>query len=151
MDNMLRGLLPEEMLTDHLGMDLQHEEVFSRIEYLRNSETEDDAFLISALSSLLTYLAEHFAMEERLAAEGGVEFSAHAQDHAQNLQLFHKALAEVERGSMAPRMFLRYIDYWFEHHINAFDRPFAHRLLACSDTPWKMAPGELAEPRRLSA
>jgi len=151
MDNMLRGLLPEEMLTDHLGMDLQHEEIFSRIEYLRNSETDDDALLIPALSSLLTYLAEHFAMEEQLAAEGGVEFSTHARDHAENLRLFHKALGEVKRGSMPPRMFLRYIDYWFEHHINMLDRPFAQHLVGRSDSPWGRVSGGLAEPPRLSA
>jgi hemerythrin len=151
MDNMLRGLLPEEMLTDHLGMDLQHEEIFSRIEFLRSSEIEEDAFLIPALSSLLAYLADHFAMEAQLAAERGVEFSAHARDHAQNMRLFNKALNEVTQGSMPPHMFLRYVDYWFEHHINAFDRPFAHCLLACSGTPWQVASSELAEPQRLSA
>jgi hemerythrin-like metal-binding protein len=144
MDNMLRGLLPEEMLTDHRGMDLQHEEIFSRIEFLRNSEIEDDASLIPALSSLLAYLAEHFAMEQQLAAESGLEFSAHAQDHSQNMHLFNKALSEVAQGTMPPRVFLRYVDYWFEHHINTFDRGFAHQLLACSDSPLKVAPEDLA-------
>lgn len=124
----LRGLLPEEMMTDHLEMDIQHEEVFARIEFLRSGDMEADGRFIGHLSSLLDYLAEHFAMEEQLAAAAGLEFSGHAKTHAQNLRLLHKGMDEVKRGSMEPRSFLRFLDYWFEHHINEFDKPFARRL-----------------------
>lgn len=132
MEKSLRGLLPEEMLTDHLGMDIQHEEIFARIESLRNSDMEADACFIEQLSCLLDYLAEHFATEEQLATAAGIEFSGHAKTHAQNLRLLHKAMDEVKRGSMESRSFLRFLDYWFEHHINEFDKPFARRLLIIS-------------------
>jgi hemerythrin-like metal-binding protein len=146
MNTTLRGLLPEEMLTDHLGMDMQHEEIFSRIEYLRNVGVEEDrrdGCLTETLSALLAYIATHFSMEEQLAAEAGLEFSIHAQEHARNLQLLNKALGEVAQGSMAPRQFLRYIDYWFEHHINEFDRPFAQCLQVRSGSTHKMTESTL--------
>lgn len=132
MENSLRGLLPEEMLTDHLGMDIQHEEIFSRIESLRNADMEGGSRVIDDLSALLAFLTEHFAMEEELAAAAGLEFSVHTKSHAQNLRLFNKAMDEVKRGVMESRSFLRYLDYWFEHHINEFDRPFARRLQSVS-------------------
>lgn len=130
MEKKLRGLLPEEMLTDHIDLDIQHEEVFWRIELLRNEELEEGGRFIEHLASLLQYLEEHFATEERLAAEAGLEFSAHTQNHVQNLHLLSKAMEEVKRSNMDSNSFLRYIDYWFEHHINEFDKPFARRLLA---------------------
>lgn len=148
MEKRLRGLLPEEMLTDHLGMDLEHEEIFSRIEFLRSEDLEADSRFIEHLASLLNYLAEHFAGEERLAAEARLEFSAHAKNHAQNLHLLNKAMEEVRRGSMDVRSFLRYADYWFEHHINEFDRPFARRLQALPDILPKSSHGD---PLRMSA
>ena len=137
MDSTLRGLLPDEMLTDHLDMDIQHEEIFSRIEYLRNVGEEEDERLVEPLSALLAYLGAHFLMEEQLATEAGLEFSMHKQQHARNLHLLNKALGEVAQGSMAPSLFLRYIDYWFEHHINEFDRPFAQRLQTRSSAVYK--------------
>lgn len=132
MEQGLRGLLPEEMLTDHLDMDLEHEEIFARIEALRREDQEVDSDFIRQLSDLLAFLAEHFVMEERLAAEARLEFSAHTQSHAQNLHLLKKAVEEIKRGGMDVSSFLRYADYWFEHHINEFDKPFARRLQAHS-------------------
>lgn len=134
MEKSLRGLLPEEMLTDHLGIDIQHEEIFARIESLRNGDMEAAGHFINQLSGLLDYLAAHFAQEEQLAAAAGLEFSGHAKTHAQNLRLLHKGMDEVKRGSMEACSFLRFLDYWFEHHINEFDKPFARRLQIVSGT-----------------
>lgn len=147
MENSLRGLLPDEMLTDHFAMDVQHEEIFARIESLRNGDMEADSCFAEHLGNLLGYLAEHFAAEEHLASAAGLEFSGHAKTHAQNLRLFQKAMAEVEDGSMEPRSFLRFLDYWFEHHINEFDKPFARRLLIVSAS----SRGAVRDEVRLSA
>lgn len=147
MEKSLRGLLPEEMLTDHLGMDIQHEEIFARIEALRNGDMEVDGHFIEQLSSLLDYLAGHFATEAQLAVAAGLEFSGHAKTHAQNLRLLRKGMDEVKRGSIESRSFLRFLDYWFEHHINEFDKPFARRLLVVQSLPGMATGGAL----RLSA
>ncbi|MCP5268695.1 MAG: hemerythrin family protein [Zoogloeaceae bacterium] len=128
MENSLSGLLPDEMLTDHIGIDVQHEEIFSRIEHLRSADLESNSEFVGSIVELLDYLALHFVTEERLAESAGIDFSAHADTHNQNLRLLNKALEEVKAGKMASRSFVRFIDHWFEHHINEFDKPFAEAL-----------------------
>lgn len=128
MEQTLRGLLPEELQTDCFPMDAQHEEIFSRIEALRNDELAAMPAFIDRIADLLAYLDGHFATEARIAAEAGLDFTVHAQTHVHNFRLLNKAMNEVKRGSMEPRSFVRYIDYWFEHHINEFDKPFARSL-----------------------
>ncbi|MBK9447690.1 MAG: hypothetical protein IPO00_17265, partial [Betaproteobacteria bacterium] len=100
-------LLPDEMLTDHLGMDIQHEEIFSRIEYLPCWRREDESVWLSRCLPCWRYLGAHFLMEGQLPPEAGLEFSMHKRQHARNLHLLNKALGEVAQGSMAPSLFLR--------------------------------------------
>ncbi len=133
METSLRGILPEGMLTENTGIDSQHEEIFSRIQSLQHEDLEASDRFVGRMGDLLNYLAEHFVMEERLAAEADIVFLVHGQSHARNLRLLNKAMEEVKSGRMEPRVFLRYIDYWFEQHINEFDKPFARALQARSD------------------
>jgi hemerythrin-like metal-binding protein len=132
MEKTLRGILPDEMLTDYEGIDVEHEEIFSRITALRSAGPEAGSGFIGELTDLVRYLADHFAMEERLAAEAGFDIAAHARSHAENLHLFNKALSEAGNSGMQANMqayaLLRYIEYWFEHHINEFDKSLARRL-----------------------
>ncbi len=44
-------------------------------------------------------------MEEQLAAEAGIVFLGHGQNHVQNLRLLNEALEEVKGGRMEPRFF----------------------------------------------
>lgn len=141
MENFLSGLLPDEMLTDHLGIDVQHEEIFTRIERLRAADLEGSTDFIDSIVELLDYLALHFVTEERLAEAAGIDFSAHAETHNQNLRLLNKALQEVRRGAMAPRSFVRFVDHWFEHHINEFDKPFVTSLLRRGEAVKRAAAG----------
>lgn len=57
------------------------------------------------MKDLLNDPAEHFAMEEQLAAEAGIVFLGHGQNHVQNLRLLNEALEEVKGGRMEPRFF----------------------------------------------
>lgn len=128
MGSSLRGILPEGMQTKNDEMDAEHEEIFSRIQSLQKEDLEASDRFVGRMADLLSYLAKHFENEEQLAAEAGVVFFLHGQNHAQNLRLFNKAIEEVRAGRMEPRVFLRYVDYWFEQHINEFDKPFARAV-----------------------
>lgn len=141
MEKNLRGILPEGMLTDNFSIDTEHEEIFSRIQRLQREDLETEDRFFGQMTDLLTCLADHFATEEQLAADAGVVFFVHGQNHAQNLRLFTKAIDEVKGGRMEPRIFLRYIDYWFEQHISEFDKPFVRQLQTRADSARKAEDG----------
>lgn len=75
----------------------------------------------------------HFATEERIAQEAGLEFSLHTQTHRDNLRVIGRALSEVKQGARDVRSFLRYAEFWFERHIVQDDQPFAAKLRAISN------------------
>lgn len=122
------GLLPESLVIDLPEVDAQHEEVFIRVESLKNACFEIDYDPVGDFESLLTYFAQHFATEERIAQQNGLEFSEHIKTHQKSLRVLNKALDEVRTGERDPYTFLRYIELWFERHINDLDKPFAASL-----------------------
>ena len=142
MEKTLRGILPDGMLTNSLSIDSEHEEIFSRIQLLQREDLEAGDRFVGQMTDLLTCLADHFATEEKLAADAGVVFFLHGQNHAQNLRLLTKAIEEVKGGRMEPRIFLRYIDYWFEQHISEFDQPFVRQLQARTAATHKGVAGD---------
>ena len=77
---------------------------------------------------LLDFFATHFATEERIAAEAGLEFADHSRIHDDTLRLLQKALGEVINGAQDVHSFLRYAEYWFERHISEDDRMFISLL-----------------------
>jgi hemerythrin len=129
MEYPLTGLLPTALLIDLPEIDVQHEEIFRRIETLKNSSFGSGPVSLDEFHSLLDYLEWHFASEERLARQLGVDFADHTSAHDENLRTLRKALAAVQDGSQDVHSFLRYTEYWFERHINDEDKPFAARLL----------------------
>ena len=128
MENTLAGLLPEALLIDLPEIDLQHEEIFRRIEALKISSIGNGPVSLGEFYSLLDYLEWHFASEERIARQLGVDFVDHARVHDENLRTLRKAFAAVHVGSRDVHSFLRYAEYWFERHIIEEDKPFAARL-----------------------
>jgi len=122
------GLLPESLVIDLPEVDAQHEEVFVRIESLKNACFEIDFDPVGDFENLLSYFAHHFATEERIAQQSGLEFSEHIKTHRKSLRVLGKALDEVRSGERDPYTFLRYIELWFERHINDLDKPFAASL-----------------------
>ncbi|WP_300337894.1 hemerythrin family protein [Accumulibacter sp.] len=128
MESNLTGLLPEALLIGVPEIDVQHEEIFCRIEALKAKSFGSGPPSLDGFESLLDYLEWHFASEERLALQRGVDFADHARVHQENLQTLRKTLRAVRDGSRDVHSFLRYIEYWFERHITEEDKPFGDSL-----------------------
>ena len=126
----IAGLLPEALVVDLPEIDAQHEEIFHRIESLKAACFESSYVPIDEFGALLDYFATHFATEERLADEAGLDFAEHTRIHTDTLRLLHKAFGEVISGGQDVHSFLRYAEYWFERHINEDDRLFISVLQA---------------------
>lgn len=124
----LSPFLPEALLVDLPEIDAQHEDVFTRIEALKAGCFENGYANIAEFHGLLDVFEQHFATEERLAEEAGVDFSAHAKIHRDTLSLLRKALTEVLGGGHDAHSFLRYAEYWFERHIREDDKRFVATL-----------------------
>jgi len=132
MDVHLTTLLPVALLVDLPEIDAQHEEIFSQIECLRAVSFENGYVAMEDFESLIDLFERHFATEERMADEAGIDFTAHADLHRNTLRLLRKALSEVLHGGQDEHSFLRYVEYWFERHISEDDRAFVAKLTASS-------------------
>lgn len=128
MEITLAGLLPEALLIDLPEIDAQHEEIFRRIEALKAASFGSGPLPFDEFDSLLAYLTHHFASEQRVAREVGVDFADHDTVHRENLQALRKAFGEVRDGGRDVHSFLRYAEYWFERHIADEDKPFAAKV-----------------------
>ncbi|MBL8393952.1 MAG: hemerythrin family protein [Candidatus Accumulibacter sp.] len=128
MDACFPGLLPEQLLVDLPEIDAQHEEIFCRIEALKTVCFESSHVPFDEFEALLGYFAMHFATEERIAEEAGLDFVDHARIHEDTLRLLDRALGEMVRGARDAHSFLRYCEYWFERHISEDDRLFIAAL-----------------------
>jgi hemerythrin-like metal-binding protein len=128
-------MLPEALVIDHPEVDAQHEQIFIRIESLKIACFEGKHPAIEIFEDLLIFLGHHFATEERIAQEAGLEFSQHTKTHHDNLYLLSKALDEVRRKANDVYSFLRYVEYWFERHIIEEDKPFGAHLKSLSGNP----------------
>lgn len=128
MDDELPECLPEDCLVDNSEIDRQHAQIFGLIASLSASFPRHDPPVFSEFKGLLRLIALHFAAEARMAKKRGVEFSAHAAIHRENLQQMRDALDVVAAGLSDPLAFLRYVEFWFLRHIVQYDRPFAVRL-----------------------
>ena len=128
MESMHAGLLPESLVIDLPEVDAQHEEIFIRIESLKVACFEIEYDPIGDFETLLHYFAHHFATEERIAEQNGLEFSEHIETHQKSLRVLNKALHDVRSGVRDAYSLLRYIELWFERHINDMDKPLATSL-----------------------
>lgn len=130
-----RSLLPEALLVDLPEIDAQHEDIFSRIESLKVACFESDYVPIDEFHALLDVFEQHFATEERIAAEAGLDFADHAKIHANTLRLLWKAFGDVINGGHDAHSFLRFTEYWFERHIREDDQAFAAALQSSNFLP----------------
>ncbi len=137
------GLLPEALLIDLPEVDAQHEEIFIRLETLKDACFDTGAKSFDEFECLLDLFAQHFATEEKIASQAGLEFSGHRQTHHENLHGFGKALDEVRKGARDVYCFLRYVEFWFERHIIQDDKPFALSLQLLEQSPREYARREI--------
>lgn len=122
------GLLPESLVIDLPEVDAQHEEIFIRIESLKSACFDIDYDPIGDFETLLDFFVHHFATEERIAQQGGLEFSDHVKTHRKGLRVLNRALDDVRSGTRDAYSLLRYIELWFERHINDQDKLLATSL-----------------------
>lgn len=128
MEILFTRLLPEALVIGLPEVDAQHEEIFSRIESLKEGCLEHCHAPFLEFESLMAFFAHHFATEERIAEQAGLDFSEHKKAHRTNLRVLKKALDEVRSGTRDGYSFMRYIELWFERHIIEYDQPFAASL-----------------------
>ncbi|MDA0189986.1 MAG: hemerythrin [Proteobacteria bacterium] len=128
MENQLSGLLPEALQVDHPELDPQHEEIFVLIESLKTHCFDEGGLPDAQFERLLDRFEQHFSTEERLAEAAGVEFAQHARVHRTQLRTMRRALDEVLAGVRDVHSFLRFVEFWFERHIQQDDQPFVEAL-----------------------
>ena len=111
-------------------IDYQHRNLVSMLNALHTAieANEPREHLGEILEELDLYVANHFATEERIAKQGGLEFSDHIKTHGKGLRVLNKALDDVRSGARDAYSLLRYIELWFERHINEQDKLFAASL-----------------------
>lgn len=124
------NLLPEALMLGLPDIDAQHEGVFWRIETLKFTCIEENALSEPLLDELLRFLHEHFASEESLAASISLDFTHHHVSHRHTLDMLRRWGDKVIGGELDVFSFLRYLEIWFERHIQHEDQPFAREVLA---------------------
>ncbi|MBL8398753.1 MAG: hemerythrin family protein [Candidatus Accumulibacter sp.] len=145
MENHTTDILPQALLIGIPSIDAQHENIFRRIESLKESCYGSGPDSLDEFVSLLNYLEFHFATEEALASTLGVDFLDHSTVHRSNLQSLHKAFDGIRSGARDVHSFLRYAEYWFERHIAEEDKPFAASVHARQQQILTTATGSLVE------
>lgn len=120
--------LPVELLIGVPRIDFQHADLFRKVAMLKEICLRDSVLPGAEAEALQRSLSEHYATEEEVAREIGVDFSAHAEKHRNMLQLIGRALDEVLAGRADVFGTLRYIEYWFERHIVQDDLSLGERV-----------------------
>ncbi|MEF8717979.1 MAG: hemerythrin [Candidatus Accumulibacter necessarius] len=127
----LAGLLPEALLIDLPEIDVQHEEIFRRIEALKKPCFGSGPSPSKNSTACLTIWNITSPAKSELRENSASDFVDHAECTDENLQALRKAFAEVHDGARDVHSFLRYAEYWFERHITDEDKPFAASVRKC--------------------
>jgi len=115
--------LPTALLIGVGKIDLQHAALFQRLIQLKENFLNNGGLQAAEADGLVQALREHYATEEQLAGEIGMDFATHTDDHRNMLQMISKALSDGVEGRADVFGTLRYIEYWFERHIAQDDKP----------------------------
>lgn len=109
--------LPSALRIGIAQLDAQHDALFARLVGLKGQCLRDGVLALAEAEALLAALREHYASEELVADEIGIDFAEHARDHSDMLQQVDKLLHDVVDRRASVFAALRYIEYWFERHI----------------------------------
>jgi len=120
--------LPNALVINVPVVDEQHAGLFASLARLKDRCVESNCLPTEDAARLLEILSVHFATEEALAREAGLEFSVHAAKHQQMLKGIAKTIEEVHEGHTDAFSLIRYLEYWFERHIREEDIDFGLRL-----------------------
>lgn len=125
--------LPNSLRVNVEEIDAQHAGLFARLTALKELCVDSNELPGAEAEALFDALRQHFATEQRLAGECGLNFAAHARKHDKMLAGIAKAIAEVGEGKMDVFSVLRYIEYWFERHISEEDQVLGNNLQQVMD------------------
>lgn len=111
------SFLPGPLRIGITEIDAEHDLLFRQLVVLKGLCLRDGCMPVAESDGLLVALSEHYATEERLAEEAGLDFAEHARAHREMLELVSRAFQDLaqKRGDVFGT--LRYVEYWFERHI----------------------------------
>jgi len=121
------SFLPGPLQIGVAEVDVQHDALFRHLVVLKGLCLRDGFLPVDEADGLLVAVQAHYATEERLADEAGINFADHSRAHREMLELIRKALHEAaeKRGDVFGT--LRYVEYWFERHITREDMSLGRR------------------------
>lgn len=122
MQNSSISYLPSTLVIDIQEIDDQHAHLFEQLEVFKASCIEHNAYQSDEAEALFSTLVVHCQTEERLAGEAGLDFRRHGEKHRVMLRSIRKMLDDMENPDADVFSLIRYIDYWFERHIQEEDR-----------------------------
>lgn len=120
--------LPDALVIDVPKIDEQHAELFALGFRLKETCIELNYLPAGEADVLLDALRDHFATEQGLAGQIGLDFSGHALQHEKMLSCVASTLNKVRSSRIDAFSLFRYLEYWFERHICEADRPLGLRL-----------------------
>jgi len=121
--------LPDLLIINVPEIDEQHAELFARLESLKNICVESNTLPYDQALALLDALRHHYQTEESMARQAAVDFVLHAGKHAAMLKAISKTVRDVHEGRTDAFSLIRYIEYWFERHIQEEDQSLGRHLL----------------------
>lgn len=128
------GRLPVVGIEEH---DREHQEILETIEAMRNTllakgtDTTKRRVVRAALDSVVTYMRDHFAVEENLMRESAYpEYDKHKEEHRSFLKKVEAMQGKMHVVSMMPSVeSLNILCNWLHHHILESDKPLVPHLI----------------------
>lgn len=114
--------LPSALVIDVPEIDEQHACLFEQLEEFKASCIEHNAYQADEAEALFATLTTHCQTEERLAGQAGIDFRQHGEKHRIMLRGIRKMLDDMDNPGADVFGLIRYVDYWFERHIQEEDR-----------------------------
>ena len=114
--------LPSTLVIDVPEIDEQHAHLFEQLETFKLSCIDHNAYQADEAEALFATLEAHCRTEEQLARQSGLDFRRHGEKHRLMLRSIRKMLDDMESPGADVFSLIRYVDYWFERHIQEEDR-----------------------------
>ena len=113
-------------------VDSEHEAMFALVNRRDGAKAGGGAMLERVLDDLGDYVRDHFALEEKLMLDAGVD-AAHQDEHLAAHAVFIERLGEFRRHSVAGSEaaadeVLAFLTGWLKQHIQWTDRKMAMEI-----------------------
>ena len=115
-------------------VDRQHEELFALVNRLHDAKTHRADLMGQVFADLSDYVRDHFALEEKLMRDAGVD-AAHLAEHLAAHADFVASLTDFRRHSDAGSegaadAVLAFLTDWLSQHVQSTDRRMAMEIHA---------------------